>query len=280
MIVAVIVGTLGAMLFGIFLSLSITRPLAAAVRHAKGIADGNLGAGIERRFLERKDEAGELARSLAAMDSSLQAVVSTVQVSADNVSTESQELSNMAQSMSQGAAEQASSAEEVSAAVEQMAGTIRQVLDNAQATESIGKKAAADAGKGAAAVERAIASMKDITSRIGIIDEIARQTNLLALNAAIEAARAGDAGKGFAVVASEVRKLAERSQTAAGEIARLSHEGVLVAEDAGRLISLLVPDILKTAELVAEISAASRDSGRPLAPWRCPWPRSKKPAGR
>ena len=101
--------------------------------------------------------------------------------------------------------------------------------------------------------------MKEIAGKISIIEEIARQTNLLALNAAIEAARAGEHGKGFAVVASEVRKLAERSQTAAGEINRLSATSVEVAENAGTMLNTLVPDIAKTADLVQEITAASNE---------------------
>jgi methyl-accepting chemotaxis protein len=101
--------------------------------------------------------------------------------------------------------------------------------------------------------------MKEIAGKISIIEEIARQTNLLALNAAIEAARAGEHGKGFAVVAAEVRRLAERSQTAAGEISKLSVSSVGVAEKAGSMLTKLVPDIQKTSELVQEITAASKE---------------------
>jgi methyl-accepting chemotaxis protein len=143
--------------------------------------------------------------------------------------------------------------------MEEMSSNIKQNADNAQQTEKIALKAANDAKEGGQAVSETVAAMKDIAMKISIIEEIARQTNLLALNAAIEAARAGEHGKGFAVVATEVRKLAERSQTAAAEISTLSASSVEVAEKAGEMLTKIVPDIQKTADLVSEINAASNE---------------------
>jgi methyl-accepting chemotaxis protein len=161
--------------------------------------------------------------------------------------------------MSQGATEQAASAEEVSSSVEELAATIKQNTDNSLTTVQISQKAAGDAAEGGKAVDEAVAAMKVIVGKVDIINEIARQTNLLALNAAIEAARAGEVGKGFAVVASEVRKLAERSQNAAGEITALSGSTVASAIKASTVINRTVPDIKKTADLVQEISSASQE---------------------
>jgi methyl-accepting chemotaxis protein len=143
--------------------------------------------------------------------------------------------------------------------MEEMASSIQQNADNAKQTDKIASKAAQDTKSGGEAVVQTVAAMKEIAEKINIIEEIARKTDLLALNAAVEAARAGEHGKGFAVVASEVRKLAERSQTAAAEISRLTTDGVEVAESAGELLGKLIPDIRKTAELVQEISAASAE---------------------
>jgi methyl-accepting chemotaxis protein len=161
--------------------------------------------------------------------------------------------------MSQGATEQAAAAEQASASMEEMAANIKQNADNAAQTEKISRQSAKDAELSGEAVTRAVDAMRTIADKIGIVQEIARQTDLLALNAAVEAARAGEHGKGFAVVASEVRKLAERSQTAAAEISAVSGDTVKAAQEAGDMLQRLVPDIRKTAELVSEISAACRE---------------------
>jgi len=221
---------------------------------AKEVAGGNLMIELKERSTE-----DELMRALSTMVEKLVEVVENVKTSADNVASGSQQLSATAQQMSQGATEQAASAEEVSSSMEEMTSSIRQNADNSSQTEKIAVKSASEAMEGGKAVAETVSAMKEIATRIGIIEEIARQTNLLALNAAIEAARAGEHGKGFAVVAAEVRKLAERSQKAAGEIGNLSATSVEVAEKAGAMLTSILPDIQRTADLVQEISASSKE---------------------
>jgi methyl-accepting chemotaxis protein len=232
----------------------MTTNLRATAQIADAIADGNLTINAKR--LSDRDMLGT---ALERMLDRLRTIVTDASAAADNVSSGSEELSSTATAMSQGATEQASAAEEASASMEQMASNIKQNADNATQTEKIARQSALAAQKSGEAVDRAVHAMQTIAERIIIVQEIARQTDLLALNAAVEAARAGEHGKGFAVVASEVRKLAERSQTAATEIGTVSSQTVKAAQEAGSMLGLLVPDIKKTAELVAEISAACRE---------------------
>jgi len=188
--------------------------------------------------------------------------VDSVYVTSNQVTAGVQQISSSVEALSQGATEQASNVEEISSSIEELTATIRQNADNASQTEKIADKSADDAGVCGETVSRTVSAMKEITSRISIINEIARQTNLLSLNASIEAARAGDHGRGFAVVASEVQKLAERSQQAAVEIGNLTKEHVETAVQAGEMLKQLVPDIKKTSELVAEINAASMEQAK------------------
>jgi len=221
---------------------------------AEEISNGNLTVTIRERSPQDK-----LMQALGSMVAGLTQTVSDIRSIAGEVSAASQSISTASIQVSKGASAQAAAAEEASSSMEQMVSNIKQNADNAQQTDKIANKSAKDAQESGKSVLEAVAAMKEIANKISIIEEIARQTNLLALNAAIEAARAGEHGKGFAVVAAEVRKLAERSQKAAGEINQLSANTLKVSEKSGEMLDKLVPDIQRTAELVQEITAASKE---------------------
>ncbi len=257
LLLVLILSSLGvAVVAAAWISFNISRALGRAVGLAGAVANGDLSRTIN---VSSNDEIGDLIKSLNVMAEKLRQIVTEALTAAQNVSAGSQELSASAEQLSQGATEQASSAEEASSSMEEMAANVKQNAENANQTEKIAGQSAKDAEASGAAVGRAVEAMQTIAEKITIVQEIARQTDLLALNAAVEAARAGEHGKGFAVVASEVRKLAERSQAAAAEIGTLSIETVKAAQEAGAMLSKLVPDIKKTAELVVEITAACRE---------------------
>ena len=239
-----------------WVSLAIGRGLGRAVSLASAVAAGDLTQTIE---LKGDDEICDVVNALGDMCQKLRAIITETTVAVQNLSSGSQELSASAEQLSQGATEQAAAAEEASSSMEEMASNVKQNADNANQTEKIARQSALDAEASGGAVTRAVRAMETIAQKITIVQEIARQTDLLALNAAVEAARAGEHGRGFAVVASEVRKLAERSQTAAVEIGDLSSDTVKAAQEAGVMLEKLVPGIKRAAELVEEISAACRE---------------------
>jgi methyl-accepting chemotaxis protein len=235
---------------------ALTRGLHGVLEATERAGRGDLTV---RTALGTKDEPGQMGEALNRMLASFHKSVTQVQQSARQTATAAQQVSASAQTLSQGTSEQASSLEETAASLEEMSASITQNAENSRQMEVMALKGVKDAEESGQAVKETLQAMQVIAEKISIVADIAYQTNLLALNAAIEAARAGEHGRGFAVVATEVRKLAERSQTAAKEISGLSGTSVKVAERSGQLLTDLVPAIKKTAELVQEVAAASRE---------------------
>ncbi|MGN7610746.1 methyl-accepting chemotaxis protein [Magnetococcales bacterium HHB-1] len=230
-------------------------------RVADMVASGNLKSDELSFHCQGREDVGVLC-NLIGMAKHLRDTVREVLQAADGVSLGTQDLSSTATGLSEAATIQATSIAETSSSIKQMNASIHQNSHNATTTGEISAKAARDAEEGGTMVVKAVDAMKDIASKISIVEEISRQTNLLALNAAIEAARAGEHGKGFAVVAAEVRKLAERSQTAASEITQLTASSVETVDQAGRMLQQLVPDIQKTAALVRQICDGSQEQSQ------------------
>jgi methyl-accepting chemotaxis protein len=261
-IVVVALGLVALSALSWILGRSITTGLASAVGAADRLTSGDLTVDVA---VTSGDEIGMLQTGMRKMIEQLSMVITEVRTGAAALSSASSQISASAQSLAQGTSEQAASVEETTSSLQEMAASIQQNADNTRQVEQMALQGSRDAEESGKAVAETVEAMNSIARRISIIEEIAYQTNLLALNAAIEAARAGEHGRGFAVVATEVRKLAERSQSAAKEIGSLATSSVKVAERSGELLTALVPAIRRTADVVQEIAAASREQSTGVA---------------
>jgi len=264
MVIVVLVTFGVATLVTVLVSGGITRPVKAMAAHLLEMAQG--GGDLTKRIdINSHDEVGQMATSFNGFVQKLEEIISEVRTSSDGIASAAGQVASSAASLSQGTSEQAASIEETTSSLEEMSASIAQNAENSRQMEQMALKGSRDSEDSGAAVGETVTAMKQIAEKISIVEEIAYQTNLLALNAAIEAARAGEHGRGFAVVATEVRKLAERSQTAAQEIGGLASKSVGVAERSGGLLKELVPAIKRTAELVDTVTQRNASSAEELS---------------
>ncbi|MBQ3691417.1 MAG: hypothetical protein II937_16335 [Bacteroidales bacterium] len=234
----------------------IGTPIKKMLEGVKRLTAGNLNVDFVLKN-RGNTEIYDLMDTLEVFVKNQRRRVSQVKKSAVNMNVAAKELARSASTMAGGSNEQASASEQVSSAMQEMVSSITTNAENAHKTEVIATKAADSVLRANESVRQTVDFMKEITDKIGIINEIVGKTDLLAVNAAIEAARVGELGKGFTVVAAEIRKLAEKSQLAAQEIDSLTEKGVKQAESSGELLIQLVPEMTKTSELVHDIAVLS-----------------------
>jgi len=236
----------------------------------RAIAAGDLTARMHGQFhgvfAQMRDDADTTVTQLTDIVGRIQQATDSINLAAGEIASGNSDLSRRTE-------QQAASLEETAASMEELTSTVRQNADHAVQANQLAAGAANVAEQGGQVVGQVVTTMagieaasKRIAEIISVIDGIAFQTNILALNAAVEAARAGEQGRGFAVVASEVRALAQRSAGAAKEIKQLIDdsvqqvaEGSALVQTAGRTMEEIVTGVRRVNDIMAEISAASKE---------------------
>ncbi|MFH0984204.1 MAG: methyl-accepting chemotaxis protein, partial [Candidatus Omnitrophota bacterium] len=252
-----------ALMMGVFLSISITKPVAASVHVMGYMAEGDL---TNRLKMNRTDELGVMAKAMDAFSDKLSGIVGQIRSSTDQMLSVSKEVASGAQQIADGAQQQSASFEELSSTVQSNAENVKNANRISQGMSQDAQKAGQAMENTADAISGIEKGSKQMAEAVSLITDIADQTNLLALNAAIEAARAGEHGKGFAVVADEVRQLAERSATSAKEIQNLIKEnlrqvehGVTISKEAGQIVRGITDSIKKVADQLESVANATQE---------------------
>jgi len=255
LIALALIGIIGILLFLTRLIRYILNPIKKAAEYTLKIESGDLTGEVKTNS---NDEIGNMVEALNTMSKKFKQIISNIHSISGVIDGTSNQLHREIQKLAEGAAEQAASMEEISTSMSEVMHSINQNSKNSVETGKLSKQAADDISEGLKTVQNANISMLEISEKVNEVKEIATQTNILALNAAVEAARAGESGKGFAVVAGEVRKLAERIKVLTHDIEILAVNGRKISNEATKKLELVTPEIVRTADLIGEISADSQ----------------------
>jgi methyl-accepting chemotaxis protein len=260
---AVILGFIIALVAGMYLTGSITKPMNASVNVMEAMSEGDL---TQRLNMDRKDEVGVMAKSMDGFADKLSGMMNEIKSSSDQMLSATNEVSSSSQQIADGAQQQSASFEELSSSVQANAENVRSANTIAQDVSKEALAAGVAMDNTVEAISGIEKGSKQMAEAVELITDIADQTNLLALNAAIEAARAGEHGKGFAVVADEVRQLAERSATSAKEIQNLIKDnlrqvenGVHISKEAGVKTKSITESIKKIADQLQNVANATQE---------------------
>lgn len=282
LVVAVSAVLMGMLMFSMIrgLAVHLVKTVKVLVEQAQHIARGDLAHQMASNALDdqSKNELHVLALNMAQMQTALQNIVREVRNNADGVAVASEQIAAGNTNLAVRTSHQAEHLRQTSDSMSEFRHMIDSTAQVAQQASTLATQASDVAQRGGAVVDQVASTMGNITSSskrigdiVGTIDSIAFQTNLLALNAAVEAARAGEQGKGFAVVAAEVRQLAQRSASAAREIAQLVHSsvkeiqsGAQLTEQAGNTMREVVSAVLEVTRMIGEISQRSASESQTM----------------